>query len=136
MFFSHQFRPFSKNWSIFSKLFQSSWQNCILPDHRIILGTYLCFDKVFVCFFNDLWKLNGEITVFFSSKNNRKLCRSCLPRIQGATLQRIFSEKVLFFHHWALSDFCMSFRRNLVSPDVSTAFCLSIRSVCGEKSFV
>ena len=27
----------------------------------------------------------------------------------------------------------MSFRRNFVSPDVSTAFCLSIRSVCGEN---
>ena len=47
--------------------------------------------------------------------------------------EEVFFDKVLFFHHWALSNFCMSFRRNFVSPDVSTVFCLSIRPVSGEK---
>ena len=70
------------------------------------------------------------------SKNNRKLCQSCLPRIQGDILQRIFSEKVLFFHHWALSDFFLSFLRKFVGPVVSTVFCLSNGPVCGEKTFV
>ena len=70
------------------------------------------------------------------SKNNRKLCQSCLPRYQGDILQRIFSEKVLFFHHWAFSDFCLSFLRKFVGPVVSTVFCLSNGPVCGEKTFV
>ena len=50
---------------------------------------------------------------------------------------RIFLEKDLFlFHHWALSEFFLSFRRKFVGPVVRTAFCMSIRSVCCEKTFV
>ena len=103
MFFSHQFRPFSKNWSIFSKLFQSSWQNCILPDHRIILGTYLCFDKVFVCFFNDLWKLNGEITVFFRRKTIGSFVDPAYHVSKGLLCREFFPKNFSFFiiGHWA-----------------------------------
>ena len=135
MFFSHHFRTFSKNWSVFSKLFRSSWQNCILPHHRIILRTYLCFDKVFVCFFNDLWKLNGERTVFFRRKTIGSFVDPAYHVSKGLLCREFFPKKFSFFHHWALSDFSLSVLRKFVGPVVSTVSCLSNRPVCGEKNF-
>ena len=116
MFFSHHFRTFSKNWSIFSKLFRSSWQNCILPDHRINLRTYICFDKVFVCFFNDLWKLNGEITVFFVEKQSEALSILLTTYPRGYFAENFLRKSSFFFiiGHWA--TFSCHFYGNLSVP--------------------
>ena len=73
----------------------------------------------------------------FFPGNNRQVCQNCSPRVQGIFCRECFSKKILFlFDHWALIDFCLSFWRKHVGPFVSTVFCLSIRSVCGEKIFL
>ena len=134
--FLSSFSDIQQKLVLFSKLFRSSWQNCIVPDHMINLRTYICFDKVFVCFFNVLWKLNREITVFFVEKQSEALSILLTTYPRGYFAENFFAKKFFFFHHWALSDFFLSFLRKFVGPVFSTVFCLSNGPVCGEKTFV
>ena len=102
-----------------------------------IWGHNFALTKFLFVFFSCSSKLEQRIIGFFSSKNNRKICHNCLPRVQGDLLQKIFFDKVfLLFHHRALSDIFRSFRRKFDGPVVSTVFCLSNRPLCGEKIFV
>ena len=102
-----------------------------------IWGHNFALTKFLFVFFSCSSKLEQRIIGFFSSKNNRKICHNCLPRVQGDLLQKIFFDKVfLLFHHRALSDIFRSFRRKFDGPVVSTVFCLSNRPLCGEKLFV
>ena len=133
-FFLHHLRTFSKDLSVFfRKSFGQLNKTAFHVSRGKIWGQNIVLTKMLFVFFHVLPKLNGEITVFFCQKNNRQICHICLPRIQEDFLKKFFLIKFFFFHHWALSNFCMSFRRNFVSPDVSTVFCLSIRPVSGEK---
>ena len=136
MFSSHHFRTFSKNWSVFFETLPIKFTKLHSTRPKDHFEDITLFWQSFYLFFQWFLEIKRRNNGFFLSKNNRKLCQSCLPRIQGDILQRIFSEKVLFFHHWALSDFFLSFLRKFVGPVVSTVFCLSNGPVCGEKTFV
>ena len=73
----------------------------------------------------------------FFPENKLQGCQNCLPRVQGDLLKNFFWKKFFFlFHHWALSEFFLSFRQTLVGRIVSTAFCFSIAPVYGEIFFV
>ena len=95
-------------------------------------GHNFVWTKFLFVFFSCPSKNEQRSNGFFSSKNNRQNCHNCLPRVQEGFWKNFFW-KVSFFHHFALSDFCLSFRQKFVGPVVGTAFCVSIRTVCGEK---
>ena len=114
--FLSSFSDIQQKLVLFSKLFRSSWQNCIVPDHMINLRTYICFDKVFVCFFNVLWKLNREITVFFVEKQSEALSILLTTYPRGYFAENFFAKKFFFFiiGHWA--TFSCHFYGNLSVP--------------------
>ena len=94
------------------------------------------FWQTFVCFIYHLRTLSKKIKAFFGKQSAAlsKWLTTCPRRFFA---ENFFFEKVLFlFQHWALSELFLSFRRKFVVPVVSTAFCLSIRPVCGEKIVV
>ena len=94
------------------------------------------FWQIFVCFIYHLRTLSKTIKAFFGKQSAAlsKWLSTCPMRFFA---ENFFSEKVLFlFQHWALSELFLSFRRKFVGQVVSTAFCLSIRPDCCEKSFV
>ena len=136
--FSHHFWTFIQKLLVFVQIFFFSAKMTTLlstsPKDQFedITSFWQSFCLFFFSFSSKIERRNNG---FFVKKTIGKFVKFAY-HVSKKIFWRIFFWKSSFFHHWALSDFCMSFRRNFVSPDVSTAFCLSIRSVCGEKSFV
>ena len=97
-----------------------------------IWGHNFVLTKFLFVFFSCSSKLEQRIIGFFFVKNNRQNCHNCLPCVQEGFLKNFFW-KVSFFHHFELSDFCLSIRQKFVGPVVGTAFCVSIRPDSGEK---
>ena len=89
-----------------------------------------------ICLFHlSFGHLESKNKSFFFGKRSAGLSKT-LPRVQGDFSKKNFLKSFFFsFHHWTMSDFFLSFRQKLVGPVVSTAFCLSIAPVCGEKTF-
>ena len=80
-------------------------------------------------------EIKRKKTVFFVEKQSEALSIPLTTYPRGYFAENFF-RKSSFFHHWALSDFFLSFLRKFVGPLVSTVFCLSNGPVCGEKTFV
>ena len=129
-FFSHHFWTFIQKLIVFVRIFFSAKLTTLLStspkDHfEVITLFWQSFCLFFQWFLESERRNNG----FFSSKNNRQICHNCLPRVQEDFV-KIFFWKSSFFHHWALSGFCMSFQRKFVGP-------LSVLlSVCQFGQFV
>ena len=107
-------------------------KTAIYGSEGSVWGHNFVLTKILFVFFSCSSKLEQRIIGFFFVKNNRQNRHNCLPCVQEGFLKNFFW-KVSFFHHFELSDFCLSTRQKFVRPVVGTAFCVSIRTVCGEK---
>ena len=133
--FLQHLRTFSKNLSVFFRKSFGQLNKTAFYESRGKFEYKTLFWQRCCLFFSCSSKIERRNNGFLSKIQSANLWH-LLTTYPRTFFEEVFFEKVLFFHHWALSNFCMSFRRNFVRPDVSTAFCLSIRSVCGEKIFV
>ena len=116
MFFSHLFRTFSKNLSVFfSETFSVNSTKLHSTSPKEKFEDKTLFWQRFCLLFFMFVRNWTEIKWFFSSENNRQIWHTSLPRIQEDFLKKIFW-KSSFFDHWAMSNFCMSFRRKIVGP--------------------
>ena len=132
-FFSHHFRLLIAILSVFVQfIFNQVDDTVFYESERSIWGHNFVLTKFLFVFFSCSSKPEQRIIGFFFVKNNRQNRHNCLPCVQEGFLKNFFW-KVSFFHHFELSDFCLSTRQKFVRPVVGTAFCVSIRAVCGEK---
>ena len=133
IFFLHQLQTLIANWSVFVRIFSAKLTTLPFTSPRYQFDERKTFWQIFVCFIYHLRTLSKKIKAFFGKQSAAlsKWLTTCPRRFFA---KNFFFKKVLFlFQHWALSERFLSFRRKFVGPVVSTAFCLSLRPVCGEK---
>ena len=131
IFFSINYRHWSQIISLCSNFFGQVDDTAFYGSKGLIWGLKAVLTS-FCLFYLSFADLEPKDQGFFS-ENNRQGCQNCSPRVHWDILQGFFFEKFFLFDHWALIDICLSFRRKIVAPFVSTVFCLSIRPVSGEK---
>ena len=133
IFFLHQLQTLIANWSVFVRISSAKLTTLPFTSPRYQFDERKTFWQIFVCFIYHLRTLSKKIKAFFGKQSAAlsKWLTTCPRRFFA---KNFFFKKVLFlFQHWALSERFLSFRRKFVGPVVSTAFCLSLRPVCGEK---
>ena len=131
LFFSNHIRTLIANLSVSVRiLFGQVDDTAFYESKGSIWGHKTVLSKL--CLFHLSFAYLERKNPGFFPKYNQQVCHNCLPRVQDCFLRKFFW-KVSFFHHWALSDFCLLVWQKFVGPVVSTAFCLSIRRDCGEK---
>ena len=106
-------------------------KTAIYESEGSVWGHNFVLTKILFVFSLCSSKFEQRIIGFFSSKTMGKIVTT-VYHVSKKVFRRIFLEK-FFFHHFELSDFCLSIRQKFVGPVVGTAFCVSIRPVCGEK---